>query len=174
MKNNLLFALVGISSIFSLSIINADRPSFAEGTTFSCVKSKQGVPTTFMNKTNGKKIPIVRWVANGAFPPPYTPLTRCQIVSRNFQRNSDQGNLKNIKDGIVNKYPVICGTSNSYDKCNKYNLLFTLKPGSNPKAVAAQLFDSGGFANGRILDESGGDELNIDFEEFLNGVEAEE
>jgi hypothetical protein len=74
---------------------------------------------------------------------------RCQIVSERLQQAANQngGTFKDLDlaSGTVNSKPVICTLQSSNKKCNKDNILFTLKPENarNPEAVIQKIF---GFA----------------------------
>jgi Circadian oscillating protein COP23 len=74
---------------------------------------------------------------------------RCQIVSDRLQQAANQngGTFKDLDlaSGTVNSKPVICTLQSGGKKCNKDNILFTLKPENarNPEAVIQKIF---GFA----------------------------
>ncbi|MDJ0617941.1 MAG: COP23 domain-containing protein [Calothrix sp. MO_192.B10] len=115
------------------------QPSYANSRTFYCAKLN-GVPITFTRTRYGKRIPFIYW-NKSQFPPPWTPLQRCVIVSWRFQRNFDNGTLKIIKTGILRKQPVVCGVTRRKDSCTSNTLLFTLPPDSNPKRVLLSLLN---------------------------------
>ncbi len=163
--------------VFSTAHILLNQPSYAGKAAFFCGKSKfQGrtVPATFARTQNGKQILMLRWVSDDSFPPPWTAQRRCDEVSRRFQRGYDNGSLKYLTTGIVNRESVVCTLANQGDACTSNNLLFTLKPGTKPSNVLARLLDRRGLAAGRVLNESGGDELTIDIDAYIQGIASQE
>lgn len=164
------FGVGMLTTFVSTTILN--QPSFAGNATFRCDTGQfkgKSVPTTFVFTQDRKKIPLIYWVSD--FFPGLKPQQRCQQVSYRFQRSYDNGTLRYIKTGILNRQPVVCATAERDAVCNKNNLLFTLKPGSDPDATARQLFDRRALASGNATNQSGGetsnDPVNIDIEAFL-------
>lgn len=165
-----------VAALTTTATIN--QPSYGEGTTFYCGKSN-GVPTTFVRTQDGKKVPMVRWVSSSYFPPPWTAQRRCQEVSRRFQKNYDNGTLRQIKTGVLRGEPVVCAAVNQNNPCTDRTLLFTVKRGSNPNAIVRKLFDRRALAAGNALNESGpspninpNDEINIDIDQYLKNAPA--
>lgn len=167
--------LASLTALATIATIN--QPSYAQGTTFYCDRSK-GTLVTFARTQDGRKIPVIRWTSNNYFPPPWTAERRCVEVSRRFQRSHDNGTLKNISIGKLRGETVICAKTSDNTVCTDRNLLFTLKRGVNATAVFNSLLDRRGLAAGRVLKENanpqGADEIDIDFDIYLNNVEAEE
>ncbi len=162
-------ALLTISTIAAI----ANQPSYASGTTFFCANSK-GYPTTFAKTYNGRKIPMIRWVPNNYFASKLSPAQRCREVSDRFQRSYDNGTLKTIISGTLNKQPVVCAATTTYDTCNNNNLLFTLKRGTNAKQAVERLLDRAGLAAGRILNQnSDNTQIYVDFDTYLNSIKPE-
>jgi hypothetical protein len=158
-------ALLSASTLF----VNSTQPSRAGTTGFSCLISG-GVPTTFFTPSDGGKLPIIRWTSQiGGL----SNKQRCLAVSRNFQKNLDNGTLRTIVDGTINRQPVICGAESTTDRCRENTLLFTLKPGSNPRQVVQSLFDRNALAYGEIQNQSGdSSRVAIDFDAYLSGLRA--
>ncbi len=161
----------GIAALTTLATTAIlDQPSYAEGTTFRCV-TKNGVPTTFVHTQNGKTLPMIRWVSQYFSGKGLTPQQRCQQVSYRFQRSYDNGTLRYIKAGILNKQPVVCAVTEKNAACTNTTLLFTLQPGSNPDATLRQIMDRRALAAGNTTNQSGGDTsndpVNIDVEAYL-------
>jgi hypothetical protein len=174
-------ALIRLSSITVLisATVTAlgNQPSYAEGKSFFCGKSKyqnRTVPATYARTQDGRQILMLRWISDDSFPPPWTAQQRCYEVSRRFQRGYDNGTLKYLITGIIKKQSVVCAIANQGDVCTDSNLLFTLKPGTKPSAVLAKLLNRRGLAAGRVLNESGGDEVTIDIDAYIEGVASEE
>jgi hypothetical protein len=88
---------------------------------------------------------MVSWNYDG-FGKEFTPEKRCQMVSERLQQvaNINGGTFKDLQlaSGTVNSQPVICALQSNGTKCNRQNLLFTLKPENarNPDAVIQKIF----------------------------------
>ena len=88
---------------------------------------------------------MVNWNYDG-FGQDFTPQKRCQMVSERLQQaaNINGGTFKDLQlaSGTVNAQPVICTLQSNGTKCNRQNLLFTLKPENarNPDAVIQKIF----------------------------------
>jgi hypothetical protein len=147
------------------------QPSYAESATFYCGQNQDGVPVTFARTQDGKNVPMIRWLSNNYFSQKLTPQRRCQEVSQRFQRYLDNGTLRFIKAGVLSGQPVICAAAQKNAPCTDSTLLFTLKRGSNPNAIARRLFFNIDSANGNGIDEVGGDRsndpVNIDVQSYL-------
>jgi hypothetical protein len=143
-------------------------------TTFYCGKTvEKGVhiPTTFARTQDGKDIAVIRWVRKIFKNPNLTPQKRCKEVSQRFQKNYDNGTLRYVKPGTLNRSPVVCASVQKDAGCTNKTLLFTLEPGSNPEEIVRQLFDRRALAAGDALDQFGGNRSNepivIDMEAYL-------
>ncbi|MBO1049464.1 MAG: hypothetical protein HEQ10_17790 [Dolichospermum sp. DEX182a] len=155
------------------SVAAISQPSYAGGTKFYCA-AKGGQYFTFASTEDGGKSKVIGWTSTD-FPKPYDPKYRCQEVSPRFQRNYNNGTLKTIATGIVNGQPVICSGSDSSTVCNSGNLLFTLKPGANRKAVANRLFNRKDLATDNILTQNSNfDDIMFDFDIFLQNLQSEQ
>jgi Circadian oscillating protein COP23 len=166
--------IFGIASLTAFSV-NAlmNQQSYAVNNTFFCEK-KNGVPTTFARTSEGKKIPMIRWISEGDFSRRLSPLQRCQDVSRRFQKNLDNGNLRTIVTGTLNGLPVVCAAVSTNDGCTNSTILFTLKRGANPRLAVQRLLDRRGLANGEIQNQSNDNtQIYVDFDTYLNNVSAE-
>ena len=87
-------------------------------------------------------MPVLYWATNkNSFPSPWTPVRRCEEVSRRFQINFDNGTLKFINAGTLLKQPVVCGAIRKDDPCTYTTLLFTLNRSSDPKSILTNLLD---------------------------------
>jgi hypothetical protein len=129
------------------------QPSYAIGTTFYC-GTRNGAPATIARTSRGD-IPMIRWVSNDFTRLKYTPRQRCQEVSARFQNFNDNGTLKFIRTGTVNKYPVLCLASSSGGACAPKAVIVTLQTGSNPQVVLDRLLDLRARAAGKALDLGG-------------------
>lgn len=160
---------VGILAIAAFGVVvGTANQAYAGDTSFKCAVSN-GYPKTLATTVDGKRIPLIRSETRVA---EISQQQRCQVVSRRFQKNYDNGNLKDITTGALNGQPVMCAASRINSACTNGTLLFTLKPGSNPNEVLKQLLDKRGFSAGRVLSESDDETINVDFDKYLRGVEA--
>jgi len=164
---------LAIASLTALSSIAAiSQPSYAGGTKFYCA-AEGGKYFTFTRTEDGVKHKVMGWIST-YFSPKYNPKNRCQEVSTRFQRNYDNGTLKKIASGKVNKETVICSGSDSNTVCNSRNLLFTLKSGANGKKVAKELFNSKALAGAEIMvQNSNPDDIMFDFDTYLDNLPTE-
>jgi Circadian oscillating protein COP23 len=185
MRQGLFFqVLTALARLFSITVLISaivtvleNQPSYGSATSFFCGKSKyqnRTVPATYARTQDGRQILMLRWISDDSFPPPWTAQQRCYEVSRRFQRGYENGTLKYLITGIIKKQLVVCAIANQGDACTDRNLLFTLKPGTKPSAVLVKLLDRRGLAAGRVLNESGSDELTIDIDAYLQGAASEE
>ncbi len=155
----------------SIAIIAFNQRSYGQSTTFFCAVSKK-IPVTFARTVDGKKIPIVRWVSKNSS---LTPMQRCLEVSRRFQKSYDNESLAHIKIGNIANEKVICAPVRTNDACRSQNLLFTLKPGSNPSLTLQRLLNIRTSASNG-LEESGGSssQNNINIDTFLGSTTESE
>jgi hypothetical protein len=166
------FKTSGVALLATFTTITIfHQPSYGDRILFSC-KVTKNTPTTYVRTSLGQEIPIIRWVQN--FFPGITPLERCRQVSRKFQVNADQGFLKTITTGKINGYPVVCAAKSTNDSCTSQTVLFTLKPGTNPKIAVERLLDRRGLAAGKVSNQSSDDnQIYVDFETYLYNIPPE-
>ena len=111
--------------------------------------------TTVVQKGE-RQATMLTWNYDG-FGKEFTPEKRCQIVSERLQQaaNKNGGTFKDLQlaSGTLNSQVVICALPAKSSKCNRQNILFTLKPENarNPEAVVQRIF---GFA------QDGGSSIN--------------
>lgn len=161
--------LTNLLTIFCLAIVNSIfvEPTNAQNRNiYNCLQYKNQ-PTTVVD-TNRGRIQLIVWNSNFFASSGWTPEKRCQAVTQRFQTFSDNGTLRYIATGTMNRQPVICVAEkkSSGFKCRTDGLLITLQSNDNPNQVLRDLFDissrisSGGLSRGGILD----------LEEFLENV----
>jgi Circadian oscillating protein COP23 len=90
-------------------------------------------------KTKKGNVPLVYWDSSAFTGAGFNPEVRCKKVTQRFTNLYDNGQLKYLAAGTVSRQPVICGLKVSRSSCNSNNMLFTLKPGSDPRNVLRQL-----------------------------------
>jgi hypothetical protein len=98
---------------------------------------------------------MIRWISNAFSGSNYTPQERCQNVTARFQRYNDNGKLKFIRTGTVNRYPVLCVADFQGGNCDSKAVLVTLKRGRDPQLVLQRLLDLRARAAGRVIQLSG-------------------
>jgi uncharacterized surface protein with fasciclin (FAS1) repeats len=150
------------------------EPSSSSGQTkFVCEGGIDGLPTTFAVTPRGN-VPIITWYSDYFSSGGYGPQKRCEQVTSRFENFSKTGKLDYITNGTVNGQAVICATGANGGACTDENVLFTLKPGSDPVATVEKLFNTRTSASSSPLFESEDnvDFVYIDFQDFLNSVPA--
>ncbi|EDX74207.1 hypothetical protein MC7420_4192 [Coleofasciculus chthonoplastes PCC 7420] len=146
----------------------ASQSGYAQPRTYECGTSN-GAPATIAHMARGS-IPIIRWVYND-FPPPATPQQRCEEVSRRFQVYHDNANLNYLTTGTMNGEPVICVARIPGGDCT--GVLFTLKPGSNPKRILLMLLDRRGLTAGNTINQNGEKRIYVDVMDYLDSIPLE-
>jgi hypothetical protein len=152
------------------------EPSSAQTTQFECRSGSGNVPTTYAKNPDGQ-IAVFRWTSN-FFAAPYTPLRRCQEVTRRMNKFSRQGQLNALTSGKVNRLPVICAGS----KCqgDGSNVLLTLQPHQNAaqvlREITANRSDSAGpsqhLVPSDILQENADGSVTLDLEKHLHSSKS--
>ena len=160
---NFIIKIMNIKSIACVSIVLINQifllPSQAQTRNiYNCLKFRNE-PITVVDTTRGR-IQLIVWKSNFFASSGWPPNKRCQAVTQRFQKFSDNGTLRYIATGTMNRQPVICVAQKkpSGFKCRPDGLLITLQRNDNPNQVLRDLFDissrisSGGLTRGGILD----------------------
>lgn len=96
-----------------------------------------GTPVTVVDTPTGS-IDLIVWrqdlFAN------YSPMSRCELVTKRFQQQAASNNMKYVSWGTLNNSRVICVSSANGD-CQRNGLLFTLNREDDPEMVLRKLFD---------------------------------
>lgn len=166
-KQQLITPLVAASAIASLSILISSQSGQAQSIKYFCDNSSSP-PTTVASTPRGK-IPLIRWsttLGGGE----YDPLSRCRVVSARFQTLYDSKSLRFLTTGRMNGQNVICVAADRNGGCLPNGLLFTLKPGSNPRTTLQQMFNISRLATSGPILESTQQRLYIDLNELLEAV----
>ncbi len=129
--------LACFSAVLCLSAISFVQEAKAKARYFSC-DTINGVPTTVANMSNGRKVPMIRWVSNTFDNDGWSPSRRCQTVSARFTEYNNKNQLRYLTTGKMNGVNVICVALNKGDRCS--GLVYTLKPGQNPTYTLNKLF----------------------------------
>lgn len=170
----LLSAGIGISLSISTTM---NQSSSAQQKTYFCAQ-RNGEYTTFV-KTRRGNIPFLTYSSFGA---EWNSRRRCQTISERFQKNHQNGNLKYIRTGQINGYPVLCAVSSSRESCIDYNVLITLQYGTDAQSVLKSIENYRVRSSGKIIrvnadslysyDEQG--ELYLNLDVFVNSVPPDE
>jgi hypothetical protein len=115
------------------------KASLSNQVHFVC-ENVYGVPTTLWMSPqwNNEKRQFIRWVSGV---PNYPPEKRCEEVTKRLNFALEQGG-QYITYATMNSQNVICTTDKSSGEVCQY-VLFTLKPGQDPKSVLEDLFSFG-------------------------------
>jgi Circadian oscillating protein COP23 len=153
----LTLGLVTVTVVAGNSLLVPSSQAGTATTNFVCVQSSDGYPTTVARTKKGD-VQIVAWKSEDMSEAGFTPQVRCQQVSARFQSLYRSGQLKYITAGIImtagKKVPVVCATKQISGTCNSQNLLYTLKPKTDPKEVIRRLSDIRNRASSNPLNES--------------------
>ncbi|WP_373541898.1 COP23 domain-containing protein [Chamaesiphon sp.] len=147
-----ILTVISVTAIASGSMFAPSSQALTATTRFVCARA-DGKPATVARTKKGD-VPIVIWSSEGFSEAGFTPQVRCQQVSARFQSLYRSGQLKYITAGSLNKLPVVCATTKLGNTCNQQNLLYTLKPNSDPQLVIARLMAIRNRASSRGLEES--------------------
>ena len=129
---------------------------------------ENGMYTT-VNTERGS-LPLIRWT-DRSFPPPFTPLQRCQIVSERFQKFDNNGTLKYIKADTINSLPALCVAAYVGGECLPDGLLVTFKPGTDANQTLVKLLDQRVWAAKETIElnsESSGVVSEVDGTTYVN------
>ncbi len=148
--NITLAAIAVVSS--NIGFVPASQ-ALTAATSFVCGTSN-GKPATVARTKKGD-VPIVVWSSEEFSGSGFNPQTRCQQVSARFQSMYRSGQLKYITTGTINNLPVVCATKQLKGTCDRQNLLYTLKPNSDPKQTISKLMAIRNRATSSSLEESG-------------------
>ena len=132
---------------FTLSVPPASSQNIPNHISFVCrsIASRSGrlpdVPATvaFIPELRQHRR-IIAWESDSFPNTEWTPRKRCEVISQKFQQFYNQGQLKYMTHGRIRGSGVICAPKFG-QTCNSENLLFTVKPGSDPETVLAELIE---------------------------------
>lgn len=113
-------------------------PAIAEKTVNFTCETIGGTPVTFARINQGESRQFIRWISDFGIAVGYTPQRRCAEVTGRLNTSFSQGG-QYITHGRMNNQNVICFTDRKGNGCNQ--LLYTLKPDQDPKAVLEDLFE---------------------------------
>jgi Circadian oscillating protein COP23 len=164
--------LATLTAVSGTSLFAASSQALTATTSFVCGKA-EGKPATVARTKKGD-VPIVIWSSEGFSESGFTPQVRCQQVSARFQALYRSGQLKYITAGTLNNRPVVCATKEVGSTCTKQNLLYTLKPNSDPKQVIQRLMAIRNRASSRGLEESASATTGATDSIELNWLDEEE
>jgi Circadian oscillating protein COP23 len=148
----LAISLATTAAIFNSSLFVESSQAMTATTRFACGQA-DGIPAT-VAKTKKGDVAIVIWKSEDMSESGFTPQVRCRQVSARFQSMYRSGQLKYITAGVLNNMPVICATTQVNSDCNSKNLLYTLKPNSNPQLVIKRLTAIRNRASSESINES--------------------
>ncbi|AUC60619.1 hypothetical protein AA637_05365 [Cyanobacterium sp. HL-69] len=139
MKNKLV--VLTILSGLSFGTLTQNSPAIAQNRNLYRCVMKNDAPTTVVDTPRGR-IDLIVWKTE--IPRGWSPVRRCQEITKRFQAFSDRGALRYVTSGRLNNQQVICVAENRPGRgisCRNDGLLLTLQPNDNPQQVMEQLFD---------------------------------
>lgn len=114
--------------------------------TYECMRSPQGVPTTYARMNNGTdNVPVIRWQADFFSNSGWTPVQRCLAVSQRMEVFRRANQLRFLVSSYVQSntgtwYPVICVSNSDNLKCD--GILLTLEIGEDPESFLEQFLNN--------------------------------
>lgn len=139
-------------------LVNAADSKAQSSNTYFCGASEDGTPTTFAQTLTGNQMPIIRWEKEWS--DEYTPQSRCELVSDNFQQAYENGVLNYLVVGEKNSQSTICASRiygqvqlDDNQECKNY--LFTLRNADDPNEVVNKLETMGSAASSAIVQSEG-------------------
>jgi Circadian oscillating protein COP23 len=147
------FSIALLGTIFTIVSPSVQARPIQSSRKFKC-ELRGTVPTTVVKTVRGN-IPMIHWVKS--FTGRYHDVSqRCHEVSARLDRFNQRGELKFIRTGNVNSYPVLCVDAGvNGNTCPQRNVLVTLAKGSDSGQMLQQLLDLRARASGRIIQLSG-------------------
>ncbi|WP_404789053.1 COP23 domain-containing protein [Altericista sp. CCNU0014] len=171
---NAIFAAIVMGSSIGIPLFPARSADEQPATRFFCGQSqiagtRKKVPTTFARTKRGN-VPVIRWQSTFfQASSPYTPLKRCEEVSRRFQKYYSEGILAYLTAGQMNSQNVICVSEEYGGPCQ--GLLLTLEPKDNPRMVLQDLLNARNRAGGPLTRSTGS--IYVDMADFLEKTPVE-
>ncbi|GCL40043.1 hypothetical protein SR1949_51770 [Sphaerospermopsis reniformis] len=165
MKNNLSVPLTGLALALSVTLAS-NQPSQAQSRQFTCA-SVDNYPATVVRHPSKGSVPLIVWTNTSQINDTWTPQKRCEQVSDRFQKLQNQGQLRILKTGTVNRQSVICGLKTNEGACNNKNVLLTITNQRDPKQVLGILLNTRASASGEPVYLSGNDDGYIEL--TING-----
>lgn len=172
LTKTLTITLIGVGAAFTLQSPSQAQPRF------ECLVPVTGpyigIPTTFVQSGPNEYRGVIRWNSTDFSGSGYTPMRRCEEVTRRFNAlDARPGGIGRIDAGYLNGEPVIYSPSSGRGGANSDNLLFTLKRGDDARQKLTQLLRLREGASSSPLFESSSDGATIDFNKFLESLPVE-
>ncbi len=166
MKPQLLTSFLTISTLTAATTLTAIDATVAQtnqkNTAQFVCSSSDGVPATVAQTANGE-VPIILWSSDYFDSAGHTAESRCQEVSNRFQTYYENGSLKFMTTGRMNRQNVVCVAERENGPCS--GLLFTLKPGSDPNETLEKLLARRSQSGGPLNETR--DRVYIDMNHYL-------
>jgi hypothetical protein len=127
------------AALFAGGLVVSHTPiaSAKKTVVFACTEHEGRLATVVQTKRGN--VPLLYWDSQAFSGAGYNPELRCRTVTSRFRSRYNSGQLKYLATGRVNNQPVICGTASRSTRCSSSNMLFTLKPGADPRSVLQQI-----------------------------------
>ena len=168
MNSKILMSLLAISG-FTLALNASASANLKQSRlNFSC-EMNAGEPTTVVAHPVQGNVPIIRWTSDFGTEAGYDPQKRCTEVTTRFQTYHDQGKLRYLTTGRMNRQKVICVTDSPEGSCQ--GLLYTVKPEDDPNERLRRLIQRRQSADAPVLSETGS-RVYVEFEQFVEAKAA--
>jgi Circadian oscillating protein COP23 len=156
MRPTLISSLLTGSLVSGVLIGLTPQAAEAKAETFQCVAGS-GTPTTVAVMSDGRRVPMIKWVSNEFSSDGWTPLRRCMAVSDRLTANKES--LRYLTTGVMHGMNVICTAVSKGADCDQ--LIYTLKAGQNPGATLRRLFDVRTRATSALTETNEGTYVDI-------------
>jgi hypothetical protein len=173
MKSQKTYSLIGFTSMAFSTFWLSSIPAYSQQQSKFVCDTSGSVPATVVQSLQYGNVTMIRWQSNHFAQSGFSPASRCQQVSSRFQQYYQQGTLNFFTTGLVNRQSVICAVATQNTPCNKDNLLYTLKPGSDPNQTLKQLLNIRSRASSNAINEAGS-RIYVEFDSLLEAKAQEE
>lgn len=172
MKLSQVSSLIGLFAIsFTVALFPHSPAQSQQDPEFLCDNSG-AYPSTIVRAPQHGDVTMIEWKSDHFANSGFSPESRCNKVSTKFQNAYKQGSLKFFTTGLVNRQSVICAVATKSSPCNNDNMLYTLKPGSDPHKTLKQMLDIRSGASSNALNETN-NRVYVDFNALIEAKAQE-
>jgi Circadian oscillating protein COP23 len=172
MKFPRIYSLIGLAGIVLSNAWLSSTPVDAQQESKFVCDTTSNVPATVVQSSQYGNVTLIKWQSDHFAQSGFSPDSRCHQVSSRFQKYYQQGTLKFFTTGLINRQSVICAVATQNSPCNQENLLYTLKPGSDPNQTLKQLLNIRSRATSNPLNEAGS-RIYVEFDSLLKAKAQE-
>jgi hypothetical protein len=172
MQSKIIYSLISFTGIAFSTFFLSSIPVYGQQESRFMCDTSRSVPATVVQSSQYGIVTLINWQSDHFAKSGFSPASRCQQVSSRFQQHYQQGTLKFFTTGLVNRQSVICAVATQNSPCNQNNLLYTLKPGSDPNQTLKQLLNIRSRATSTALNEAGS-RIYVEFDSLLKAKAQE-